>query len=193
MNSFSEKIGEIVVTINAIAGQTDLLALNAAIEAARAGEHGRGFSVVAEEVRKLAEESNQGAEEIASLVEQLKNQAHKAQESIVTGKDAVDQGVAVVHETDVAFTHIINAVEETVQNIDSIMDITTDEVATSEQVIDLINNVASDAEKTAHSSEEVSASTEEQAAAQEVLNNLADQVNQTAKKLEVLVANFKLS
>ena len=192
LNELSSKIGEIVTTINAIADQTNMLALNAAIEAARAGEHGKGFAVVAEEVRKLAEESNQGANEIATLIHEMGKQTGEAVQSMDEGKYAVDNGVQVVNSTDETFADIINAVDSSVRSIKEIEDITKAEVATSDQVVKLIDAIASVAEATAAASEEVSSAAEEQTAAVETLSSTAQQTSSMANDLEELVQKFKV-
>ncbi|MFZ5755159.1 MAG: methyl-accepting chemotaxis protein, partial [Bacillota bacterium] len=193
LSKLSAKIGEIISTINAIAAQTDLLALNAAIEAARAGEHGRGFAVVADEVRKLSEESHKGASEIAALVSEMVKETNKAVESMRSGKEAVENGVKVVKATDQVFAEIIDAVEETVGNIQEIVEITKDEVATSDQVVNLINTIASISEATAANSQEVSAAAEEQASAVQTVAATAEETSAMANSLENLVRVFKLA
>lgn len=190
LNDLSFKIGGIINTINQIAEQTNLLALNAAIEAARAGEHGRGFAVVAEEVRKLSEESNQGAKEITVMIQQMVEQTEKAVLSMNHGKDAVENGVKVVKETDQAFIGIIYAVEGMVKNIKEIVEITKDEVATSDQVIKLIDTVATITEATSANGEEVAAATEEQTAAVETLAATAEEASSMANSLDALVRKF---
>ncbi|MBB6217753.1 methyl-accepting chemotaxis protein [Anaerosolibacter carboniphilus] len=190
LNDLSLKIGGIINTINQIAEQTNLLALNAAIEAARAGEHGRGFAVVAEEVRKLSEESNQGAKEITVMIQQMVEQTEKAVLSMNHGKDAVENGVKVVKETDQAFIGIIYAVEGMVKNIKEIVEITKDEVATSDQVIKLIDTVATITEATSANGEEVAAATEEQTAAVETLAATAEEASSMANSLDALVRKF---
>ena len=192
LNELSSKIGEIVTTINAIADQTNMLALNAAIEAARAGEHGKGFAVVAEEVRKLAEESNKGANEIATLIHEMGSQTEEAVQSMDEGKHAVDNGIQVVNTTDATFADIINAVDSSVRSIKEIEDITKAEVATSDQVVKLIDAIASVAEATAAASEEVSSAAEEQTAAVETLSSTAQQTSSMANDLEELVQKFKV-
>ncbi len=192
LSKLSAKIGEIITTINGIAEQTNLLALNAAIEAARAGEQGRGFAVVAEEVRKLAEQSNVGANEIASLVSEMVKQTQRAVSSMDFGLKAVEDGVRVVQETDTSFAEIISAVEQTVANIKEIVDITNDEVATSDQVVSLIDTVATITENTAANSQQVSAATEEQSATVETLTSAAEEVSAMANLLDDMINKFKI-
>jgi methyl-accepting chemotaxis protein len=190
LNDLSLRIGGIINTINQIAEQTNLLALNAAIEAARAGEHGRGFAVVAEEVRKLSEESNRGANEITIMVEEMVTQTEKAVLSMNHGKNAVENGVKVVNETDQSFIGIIRAVEDMVKDIKEILQITKDEVATSDQVIRLIDSVATITESTSANGEEVAAATEEQSAAVETLAATAEEASSMANALDELVRKF---
>lgn len=190
LNQLSAKVGGIISTINGIAEQTNLLALNAAIEAARAGEHGRGFAVVADEVRKLSEQSNTGAKEIEVLVNEMINQTGKAVKSINVCRETVESGVEVANETDIAFVDIINAVELIVKNVEEIVDITKDEVATSDQIVKLIDTIASATETTSSNSEEVSAAAEEQAASVETLASTSEEASAMAGELDNLVRKF---
>jgi methyl-accepting chemotaxis protein len=192
LNGLSEKVDGIVSTINAIAEQTNLLALNASIEAARAGEHGKGFSVVAEEVRKLAEETNNRSKDIALLVSEMVKQTRKAVSSMGRAKAEVDNGVKVVSETDKAFIDIIDAIENIVKHVNEILDITSDEVASSEKVVKLINEVATITENNALSCENASVATEEQANAVNNFTGTAQETSAMAEELTKLVEKFKL-
>ncbi len=107
----SERIGGIVETITGIAEQTNLLALNAAIEAARAGEQGSGFAVVAEEVRKLAEESQSAAGQIAELIGEIQTDTNKVVDVVADSASRTEDGVATVEQTREAFEQIGRAVE----------------------------------------------------------------------------------
>lgn len=192
LNGLSAKVDGIVQTINAIAEQTNLLALNASIEAARAGEHGKGFSVVADEVRKLAEETNDRSTEIAALVGEMIEQTQNAVSSMGSAKTEVDNGVQRVAETDKAFIDIINAIKDIVNNVNEILDITGDEVASSDKVVRLINEVATVTESNTANSENVSAATEEQANAINNFTATAEETSAMAEELTKLVEKFKL-
>ncbi len=190
VNELSGKVSTIIVTINAIAKQTNLLALNAAIEAARAGEHGRGFNVVAGEVRKLSDETNSRANEISELVIDMVSKMEMAVTAMSGASKAVTEGVEIVNETDHAFVHIIESVEMITDNVQEILEITRDEVATSDQIIKLIDSMGTISETAAVNSESVSAATEEQAA---TVNNFvasAQEVSAMANELEILVEKF---
>ncbi|MEG6614933.1 methyl-accepting chemotaxis protein [Peptococcaceae bacterium 1198_IL3148] len=113
----SSKIGEIINTITNIADQTNLLALNAAIEAARAGEHGRGFTVVAEEVRILAEQSATAANEITSLVKEIQVGVDEAVDKIGTGNKEVFDGVQIANNANKSLNEIIRAIEKSTAEI----------------------------------------------------------------------------
>ncbi|MEC4673969.1 MAG: methyl-accepting chemotaxis protein [Nitrospirota bacterium] len=109
----SDQIGEIVGTIEDIADQTNLLALNAAIEAARAGEQGRGFAVVADEVRKLAERTTRATHEIGEMIRQIQGDTKVAVKSMEEGTNKVTDGVSLAHDTSQALTHIQSLVLKT--------------------------------------------------------------------------------
>jgi methyl-accepting chemotaxis protein len=190
LDELSKKVSGIISTINNISSQTNLLALNAAIEAARAGEHGKGFTVVAEEVRKLSEQTNVGANEISSLVNEMVVEIGKAVESMDSGKNAVENGVIIANDTDKSFISIITAVEQISKDIQQIVDVTKDEVASSDKIINLINTVATITEATAASSQEVAAAAEEQNTTIENVAASAEETSAMAVSLNNLVEKF---
>lgn len=192
LEQLSKKVNGIISTINDISSQTNLLALNAAIEAARAGEHGKGFTVVAEEVRKLSEQTNVGANEISLLVNEMVVEIDKAVQAMSVGKNAVENGVAIINDTDKSFITVISAVEQIAKDIEQIVDVTKDEVASSDKIIDIINTVATITETTASNSEEVAAAAEEQSTAIENVASSAEETSAMAVSLHNLVEKFKI-
>lgn len=192
VNNLSVKVGGIVTTINSIAEQTDLLALNAAIEAARAGEHGKGFSVVAEEVRKLAEESNDKAKEIASLINEMTKQTQNAVSAMERANTEVENGVEIVAETDKAFVDIINSINNIVEHVNEILDITSDEVASSDKVVELINDVATVTENNASSCKNVSGAIQDETSTVNNLTATAEETSAMSEQLLKEVEKFKI-
>lgn len=192
LQELSKKVEGIINTINDISDQTNLLALNASIEAARAGEHGKGFSVVAEEVRKLSEASNMGANQISTLVKEMVKEINSAVKSMDNNKKVIEKGVIIANDTDDAFITIIRSVEQMVGDINKIVEITEDEVASSEQIIKLIDTVASTSENTAASNEEIAAASEQQCAAIENLTYTSQECSNMAIDLNNLIDKFKV-
>lgn len=190
LNEYSQQIGHIIDTITAIAAQTDLLALNAAIEAARAGEHGRGFAVVAEEVRKLAEQSHQGAQEITGLVRKVAEKTGQAVSAMDKNVSEVENGVATVNDAGHTLDRILEAVARTGTEITAISEVTTEEVASSDQIVQLIDNLSTIIEAVATSSEEVFASAEQQSAAMETVAANAEETSAMANQLTNTVSRF---
>ncbi len=184
VNELSLEVGGIVTTINAIAEQTNLLALNAAIEAARAGENGKGFSVVAEEVRGLSEETNIKSKEITELVSEMIKQTENAVKAMERANSEVKNGVDIVSETDKSFLDIKSSIENIVEHISEILDITSDEVASSDKVISLINNIATITENNSKNCENVSMAIQEEA---EVMNNLTATAEETSAMSDQLI------
>jgi methyl-accepting chemotaxis protein len=175
----SERIGAIAAVIDEIADQTNLLALNAAIEAARAGEQGRGFAVVADEVRKLAERTASATKEIAGMIENIQKEAREAVSAMQDGTREVELGVTKTEGSGKALDQIIEMASRVGDMVAQIATAATEQSATAEQ----INiNIVSIAETTSQSSMNAS----ETAKACTDLSNLAF-------NLQTLVGNFKFS
>ena len=192
LNHYSEQIGLITDTITSLAKQTNLLALNAAIEAARAGEAGRGFAVVAEEVRKLAEQSNQGATEVAALVKKVGDSTSAAVLSMQQSRTGVEEGVHSVNRAGEALDNILKAVESTVHDIGNIVGVTDEEVAKSEKIVHLIDTLASVIENTDKHAHNVAASAEEISSAMQNIASSAEETSAMATDLKDTVEKFKV-
>jgi len=189
----SDQIGGIVGTITGIAAQTNLLALNAAIEAARAGEHGRGFAVVAEEVRHLAEESQQAAATIAELIEQIQQETARAVQVVEVGAEQTKGGVTTVEQAKEAFVQIGQSVEDMSSRVEQIAASIRQIAASGDRMRESMVSVAQVAESSSASSQQVSASTEQTSASTQQIAASAPQLATTAEELEKLVGQFVLA
>jgi len=186
------EIGRIVETITAISSQTNLLALNAAIEAARAGEAGRGFAVVADEVRKLAEESNQSAQRIADFIDQIRNQVVKTAEGVKNSVSVVNRQIEIGSRVTETFARIANGNSKIVDAIEDITRGITSLVEESKRISNSIQNVAAIAEENAASAEETSAASQEISAAMEEINANVNTLLSLARDMEALLGKFKV-
>ena len=189
----SQRIGHISDLIGGIAGQTNLLALNAAIEAARAGEHGKGFAVVADEVRKLAEQSGQAAEEIALLIRNMREQVEETISGMEQGFVAVQAGSSAVTEAEQAFSEVGERLSSVVGSVGAVYELTVEAAGQSHGVKDEFQQIAGVAEQTAAASQEVTASIEEQAATMNALADSMEKLRRLADELHQAVSRFQFS
>ncbi|MEW6653432.1 MAG: methyl-accepting chemotaxis protein, partial [Bacteroidota bacterium] len=175
----SDQIGEIVQVIDDIADQTNLLALNAAIEAARAGEQGRGFAVVADEVRKLAERTTKATKEIANMIKQIQKDTSEAVISMTSGTVEVEKGKELADEAGKSLSQIISGAEQ-------VVDIVTQVAAASEEQSSAAEQISKNLESINHVTNESATGIQQIARASEDLNRLT-------LNLQELISRFKIS
>ncbi|MCI0519298.1 MAG: methyl-accepting chemotaxis protein [Chloroflexi bacterium] len=221
MGQRSDQIGAIVETIEDIASQTNLLALNAAIEAARAGEHGKGFAVVADEVRKLAERASNATKEIGGLIKGIQGTVNEAVAAMNDGAREVENGVGLANQAGDALSGIAKAAQsvyaqadqaaqaaqrmmsasnQLVNAMDSVSAVVEENTAAAEEmaassneVTQAIENIASVSEENSAAIEEVSANAEEMSAQVEEVTASAQSLSEMAQVLTQVVAQFKLA
>jgi len=188
----SKEIGQIVDTISGIAGQTNLLALNAAIEAARAGEQGRGFAVVADEVRKLAEQSQDAAKQIAGLITEIQNDTDSAVIAMDDGTKEVRIGADVVNAAGQTFEEIFGLINDVTVQMREISAAIQQMASDSQQVVESVNEIDTISKDASAQAQTVSAATEEQAATMEEIAASSQALAQMATELTQAISIFKI-
>jgi methyl-accepting chemotaxis protein len=187
----SQTIGEITDTITSIASQTNLLALNAAIEAARAGEAGRGFSVVADEIRKLAEQSQDAAGRIAALIGKIQGDTKQAVEAMGKGRQQAVAASGIVQDTGDTFQKIVGLVTEAAEKAGYIAGSIKEAAGNTEQVKAAVQQVEDQSRSVVADSETVSAATEEQSASIEEISAASRELAKMADKLQAAIKDIQ--
>ncbi|CAJ1315666.1 methyl-accepting chemotaxis protein [Paenibacillus sp. PK4536] len=190
LESRSQEIGNILGIITGISGQTNLLALNASIEAARVGEHGRGFAVVAGEVRNLAEQSAQSANQISTLITEIQTEIQNAVTAMKKGTEEVEYGLSIADQTGKLFAEIQSVTKQVTEQIQDISSATQEISAGTEEMTATTENLKTTASVAAENSAKVSQHVEGQKSSIISTTDAANQLSTMAEQLQELISHF---
>ena len=192
LNTKLQQVGRIADFIMEMARQTNLLALNASIEAARAGEYGKGFGVVADEMRKLADGSAKSATDIVEMIDMVKMESRKLQETITDSSRGIAAGKKNVDTTVDSFNQILATVTETERKANSIADLSQMQTDGSGKMVAMVDEIAKVAEDNAASTEQVSAATQQQSTAMQEMVYQTQELAKLAEELLISVERFRI-
>lgn len=192
LNGKLQQVGKIADIIVEIARQTNMLALNASIEAVRAGEYGKGFTVVAEEVRKLADGTSRSASEIIDLVTFIKEDSVKVRETFAASSRQINEGKKMISSTAGVFQSIVQTVVESERKATSIADLSSMQTEGAQKMVKAIDEITKVAENNAAATEQVSSATEEQSAAMQEMAAASKELSALAAELLHAVERFRL-
>lgn len=186
------QVESIVTMVGDIAEQTNLLALNASIEAARAGENGRGFSVVAEEIRVLADQSAQAVQRISGLIKAMQDDVNQVVTKINDNVAHANKEAESGEKTNSTFEHMSRSVTDVAAEVEQISDLVNTQLQSIQRTVQQSQDVAAIAEETSAASEEVSASVEEQTKTIKMVDQLAETLETEAERLKEQINRFSV-
>lgn len=188
----SSRVSQITLAIREISAQTHLLSLNAAIEAARAGEHGQGFAVVADQIRKLAAQSEESAVRISELIESILGSTDRVVRGVEAETKEIDLGRAIVEKAGEAFAQIVNEVQKVAGQVQEVSAVSQQIAAGAEQVLASADETDRLTRLTTEKFQGISKASEEQLASLQQITSSMEQLNRMSERLEHLISKFSL-